>query len=50
MADELKVGFLGGGNMARAIAKGFIVSKTVKAENIIASATTTKTLAVWKVK
>ena len=50
MADELKVGFVGGGNMARALAKGFIKSKTVKAENIIASATTEKTLAVWKVK
>ena len=49
MADELKVGFLGGGNMAKAIARGFITSKMVKAENIIASATTTKTLAVWKV-
>jgi len=50
MADELKVGFLGGGNMAKAIARGFITSEMVKAENIIASATTTKTLAVWKVK
>lgn len=50
MADELKVGFLGGGNMAKAIARGFISSEMVKAANIIASATTTKTLAVWKVK
>lgn len=50
MADGLKVGFLGGGNMAKAIARGFITSEMVKAENIIASATTSKTLAVWKVK
>lgn len=50
MADEPKVGFLGGGNMAKAIARGFISSEMVKAANIIASATTTKTLAVWKVK
>ena len=50
MADELKVGFLGGGNMARALAKGFITSKTVKAGKIIASAATAKTLAIWKVK
>ncbi|KAL9968754.1 hypothetical protein ACROYT_G020874 [Oculina patagonica] len=48
MADEPKVGFLGGGNMAKALARGFIKSKTVKAGNIIASATTEKTLAVWK--
>lgn len=50
MADGLKVGFLGGGNMAKAIARGFITSEMVKAESIIASATTSKTLAVWKVK
>ena len=50
MADERKVGFIGGGNMAKAIARGFITSEMVKAANIIASATTTKTLAVWKVK
>lgn len=49
MADELKVGFIGGGNMAKAIANGFITSKTVKPGNITASATTEKTLAVWKV-
>lgn len=49
MADELKVGFIGGGNMAKAIANGFITSKTVKPGNITASAITEKTLAVWKV-
>ena len=49
MADELKVGFIGGGNMAKAIAKGFITSNTVKPANITASATTEKTLAAWKV-
>lgn len=36
--------------MAKAIARGFITSEMVKAVNIIASATTEKTLAVWKVK
>ena len=49
MADELKVGFIGGGNMAKAIARGFIKTNTVKPANMIASATTEKTLAVWKV-
>lgn len=34
--------------MARAIAKGFIATNTVRESNIIASATTEKTLAVWK--
>lgn len=50
MADELKVGFVGGGSMAKALAKGFITTNTVRASNIIASATTEKTLAVWKVR
>ena len=51
MAGEFKkkVGFLGGGNMAKAMAKGFITSKTVNPANIIVSATTEKTLLVWKV-
>lgn len=46
---NLKVGFIGGGNMARAIAEGFISSGVVSAGNITASATTDKTLAIWKV-
>ena len=50
MADELKVGFVGGGSMAKALAKGFITTNTVRASNIIASAITEKTLAVWKVR
>ena len=51
MAGEFKakVGFLGGGNMAKAMAKGFIKSKTVNPANIIVSATTEKTLSLWKV-
>lgn len=51
MASEFKakVGFLGGGNMAKAMAKGFIKSKTVNPANIIVSATTEKTLSLWKV-
>ena len=51
MAGEFKakVGFLGGGNMAKAMAKGFIESKTVNPANIIVSATTEKTLSLWKV-
>lgn len=48
MADELMVGFIGGGNIAKAIAKGLMVSNTVKPGNITASATTRETLAVWK--
>ena len=52
MASEFKakVGFLGGGNMAKAMAKGFIKSKTVNPANIIVSATTEKTLSLWKVR
>ena len=49
MADGLKVGFVGGGNMAKAMAKGFISAKIVEAGNIIVSATTKKTLDTWKV-
>ena len=51
MASEFKakVGFLGAGNMAKAMAKGFIKSKTVNPANIIVSATTEKTLSLWKV-
>ena len=48
-AEDMKVGFIGGGNMALAIAKGFISTETVKKENIFASARTEKTLEVWKV-
>ena len=51
MAGEFKakVGFLGGGNMAKAMAEGFIKSKTVNPANITVSATTEKTLSLWKV-
>ena len=46
---NLKVGFIGGGNMARAIAEGLISSGAVSAANITASATTQRTLDVWEV-
>lgn len=48
MADELRVGFIGGGNMARAIADGLIKSDSVKPGNITASAITQETLAAWQ--
>ncbi|KAL9968755.1 hypothetical protein ACROYT_G020875 [Oculina patagonica] len=44
----MKIGFLGGGTMAKALARCFITTKTVEAGNIIASATTQKTVAFWK--
>lgn len=50
MADELRVGFIGGGNMARAIADGLIKSNSVKPGNITASAITQETLATWEVR
>ena len=50
MADELRVGFIGGGNMARAIADGLIKSNSVKPGNITASAITQETLATWQVR
>uniref|UniRef100_A0A336KLF9 Pyrroline-5-carboxylate reductase n=1 Tax=Culicoides sonorensis TaxID=179676 RepID=A0A336KLF9_CULSO len=37
MSSMLKIGFLGGGKMAQAMAKGFIASGLTKSENIIAS-------------
>ena len=49
MADKVKVGFIGGGKMAQAIASGFLLSGLVKPENIIASAVTENTLNIWKV-
>jgi pyrroline-5-carboxylate reductase len=50
MADKAKIGFIGGGKMAQAIASGFLLSGLVKPENIIASAVTEGTLGVWKVR
>jgi pyrroline-5-carboxylate reductase len=49
MADKAKIGFIGGGKMAQAIASGFLLSGLVKPENVIASAVTEGTLGVWKV-
>jgi pyrroline-5-carboxylate reductase len=37
MAPELKIGFLGAGKMATALAKGFVQAKLVRAEDLIAS-------------
>ena len=44
----MKVGFIGGGKMAQAVASGFLLSGLVKPENVIASAVTEKTLNIWK--
>ncbi|XP_028401530.1 pyrroline-5-carboxylate reductase 3-like [Dendronephthya gigantea] len=48
MAGNVKVGFIGGGKMAQAIASGFLLSGLVKPSDIIASAATEKTLNIWK--
>ncbi|KAF6213517.1 hypothetical protein GE061_011237 [Apolygus lucorum] len=45
-----KVGFIGAGNMAKAIGNGMLVSESVKAENIIISAPSDRNLAFWKEK
>ena len=51
MEMNKKVGFIGAGNMAYAIAKALVSSGVVKAKNIIASArTTTRLDTCWKVK
>jgi Pyrroline-5-carboxylate reductase len=50
MDANKKIGFIGGGNMAYAIAKALVSSGVVKAENVMASARTRKNLdAIWKV-
>lgn len=47
--DSLTIGFIGGGNMAYAIAKGMVASGLVKSSQIIASAKTqTRLQTVWK--
>uniref|UniRef100_A0A146KRB4 Pyrroline-5-carboxylate reductase n=1 Tax=Lygus hesperus TaxID=30085 RepID=A0A146KRB4_LYGHE len=45
-----KVGFIGAGNMAKAIGNGILVSETIKAEDIIISAPSDRNLAFWKEK
>ena len=48
--DSKTIGFIGGGNMAFAIAKGMISSGLIKADHIITSARTeTKLQTIWKV-
>lgn len=48
--SNVKVGFIGAGNMAYAIGKALVSSGVVKAENIIASARTrTRLDTCWKV-
>ena len=49
MTENVKIGFIGGGNMCQAIAMGFIKSGLVKPKDITASALTEKTLNIWKV-
>ena len=41
---DLRVGFIGAGNMATAMAKGFLGARLITAENVIASARTETTL------
>ena len=49
IAIECKVGFIGGGKMAQAIAKGIIAAKIINSSNIMASAKTDETLSKWAV-
>merc|ERR1712142_1103886 len=44
---ETKIGFVGGGAMAQAIAEGLVTSGTVDPSNIIASATTSRFKEWW---
>ena len=44
-----KVGFIGGGKMAQAIAHGIVAAKIIQPSNILASARTEETLSKWKV-
>ena len=46
---DCKVGFVGGGKMAQAMAKGFISANVLKAANLMASARTDETIAKWTV-
>ena len=49
-SDTLKVGFIGGGNMAYAIAKGIVNGGVLKADHIMTSAKTeTRLNTIWKV-
>ena len=47
---DCKVGFVGGGKMAQAMAKGFIAAKMIQAENVMASARTEETISKWTVR
>lgn len=44
----MKIGFIGSGNMATALAKGFISSKKVLPEDVFISSRTAETLAKWE--
>ena len=47
MEDKLKVGFIGGGNMAFAMVKGFIKAKKCKPENVLSSSKTGRLAKNW---
>ena len=47
---DCKVGFVGGGKMAQAMAKGFMAANIIKAENVMASARTEETISKWTVR
>eukprot|EP00794_Sanderia_malayensis_P001460 gene1460-1614_t len=48
MPLDCKVGFIGGGKMSQALAKGFIAANALKAENVMASAKTQETISKWE--
>ena len=49
MALECRVGFVGGGKMTQAMAKGFVSAGVLKPNQLTASARTDATLSKWVV-
>ena len=43
-----KIGFVGGGQMALALAKGFIAAKLIASEQILVSAPSDRNLKTWR--
>ena len=48
MPISQKIGFVGGGQMAQALAKGFIAAKLIAPDQILVSAPTDRYLKTWR--
>ena len=48
MSLQVKIGFVGAGAMAQAIAEGLLTSGTISPDNILASATSSRFRAWWE--